>query len=234
MLRPTLSLSLFLLLLQSHEGDTSAEVKTEVTVSKNTGKCSEGADKNCGQCTAGRCTVCWGMYPDSDGICQKPEKEIANCQTYLTSTTCSSCKSGYTLSNFTCVEITIPNCLIEINGKCTFCDGYSINGEGKCEKKCSDNCGICTVSESASICITCMAGFNLTTSLSDLFSSKLGSCEKGKGNLENCTSVFEKCITCLPEGYVVSKSGEDMRCEGGKFSMIFASVISGLLSVLLF
>ena len=231
MLRTSLIISLTLFLLHAHNADTTADT----TATKNTGKCSEGLDKNCGQCVLGKCTMCWDMYADTDGICQKPTTTIENCETYLTATTCKSCKLGYKLStDTTCVKNTNENCLVEVADKCTICDGYSISTTGKCETKCPDNCRVCIVSGDSSICSTCIPGHYITTSLTDLFGGNVGTCKKADGDLGNCVSLANKCVNCFTGGYVKSKSGEDMRCEGGKFSMILAAMVSGLMSFLIF
>lgn len=205
---------------------------TDTTATANTLKCADGADENCGQCTASKCTTCWEMYPDTNGICQAPTTKVANCQVYASATLCAGCETGYTLVSKACVKNTVANCAYElVAGTCTLCNGYSVLA-GKCDKACPSNCKTCAVSGTAAVCAQCNDGYKLTASLTSLATGQLGDCEKAASPLDNCVALVSKCVSCFPGGYVNSKSTDAMTCKGGNHDSIIAVMVSALFAFL--
>ena len=199
----------------------------------NTGSCADGADKNCGQCLFSLCVMCWGMYADNNGICQAPTVKIDNCMVYYTATECLICKLGYKDVSNVCKKLSVANCVEEETiGTCTACYRYFLDS-GKCEQACPSDCLNCTITSIETTCDNCQGGYAWTTSDSSLLLGEKHQCKQQSDPLNNCYSKSSKCVTCLPGGYVSSKSTEEMKCTGGESNAsVMAIIISALLSFL--
>ena len=125
-------------------------------------------DEFCASCSGDNtCNVCVNAYSNEDGICQRGDTDkVKNCYTFASETTCGRCNPGYYVSNGTCVQITIDNCIavdLEDSSKCVACDNGKIPSAGNCND--GDDCDIanCDVCFTATECIMCKDNYSLTT-----------------------------------------------------------------------
>lgn len=148
-----------------------------------------GGDKLCAMCDDKKCVECFASYLEN-GKCRQSSVMIEKCLAYSADQKCQICYHGYKLVNNKCLEITIKDCLEEVNGKCVMCkrdilvtDG--VCGKVKCEKK---DCAFCTRNnQEIEVCNLCDSG-NVKNSN--------GECVDESDNNEHCM-VLNKDGTCM-------------------------------------
>lgn len=145
-----------------------------------------------------KCDVCEeGYYKSTDGkLCKLYPDGIANCYTYSTRTTCTSCDREFYLANNKCEPITvsaIANCKTYSSAtQCASCDTnhFHNKAENKCEAyDLTANCGTYATKDT---CTDCKANHVMDSSSKRCQASGISGClaaQKGTPNL---------CTQCEP------------------------------------
>lgn len=200
MLNKLIVLSVMVALAFAQTNSTNSTNTTNTTASTvNSSGCYN--DKYCASCSGtNSCRVCVNSFVGSNGICQEPVNKINNCYSYLNSSTCGVCNSGYFLSsNNTCVNININHC-IEVNPNaqtlCITCDNGNLPINGSCNSgpTCGvDNCSVCKYANNST-------GGSATNSTSNSTNST------ATNTTSTATSSYAICVICK-SGYSVTASG---------------------------
>lgn len=164
--------------------------------------CLDSCINGCGSCESGR------YLNYSNGYCPLCSSAIANCETCTSSAlgpTCTSCASGYTLSNGKCVAnaATCSAGYYLKNGVCTACASGTYSKGGT-----ATSCSSCSTIYAGGSNITCTSCTTTGTCLGSNTALDCSTCETGyTKNLTSCPSgqTLQQGRICVDSGFTCGK-----------------------------
>jgi len=192
-----------------------------VTTATNCLSCSGTTYLNGNTCVA----ICPnGEWPrSSDNTCQNCDSSCQTCVSPGTSTSCSTCNSGFYISGTTCQNCSIVcstcitnaiTCLSCPSGSYLFgsncissCpDGNWPNTANKTCDSCDSSCLTCQFPGTSTSCLTCSIGLVIN-----------GQCTSCTTPCKNCTGVSTNCTSCTG-GYYLTSNQCETTCPDGYYA----------------
>ncbi len=179
-------------------------------------QCSSGfylSNGNCFQCSStcmscnstnqNQCLSCYANNFLTGSVCSICSPNCLTCQGPNLSSACTSCNSGFYLSNSTCIQGCSLNCFSCTNPTtCTQClSGYTLfiqNNQTICAP-CTTSCRTCALGQPGA-CLSCGTGFFLSGT----------TCIQCASNCNSCTATG--CISCISGFFLTSSQSCSPNC----------------------